>query len=1650
MATSKKHPGGSPNWGGARPRKKDEGAVDSGALQQNRGSRAKTQQAADAPGRPSNASNPSSDAPKRDIDATNGAGDAPKPPAKRSMLMDGPTALALMEQVKDMMQGQRKPEQNPFRLPEFPPNARPKKKSQLMAMDSATSWASSQWESGAWAQGVFSSLGAEGLLFLGYPYLSELAQRPEYRVISETIADDATRKWIDFEVTGKENAESGADAEKKRDAERQQAIDESRPTFKDPDPDKRKDKIGKAGKTEKVKQLKDELDRLEVRDRFYAIIRDDGFFGRSHLHLNFGEDSDDPKGAQELKTPIGNGRDKLSRRKVSKERPLKKIRVIEPVWVYPIAYNATNPLADDWYNPQTWYVMGREIHTSRLLPFITRPVPDLLKPAYSFGGLSLSQMAKPYVDIWLTTRQAVADLIRAFSIMCLSTDMQTNSAPGGTAGLGNVAARAALFNMYRDNMGLFLLNKDTEEFSNVSAPLGSLDHLQAQAQEHMCVQEGTLIETARGAVPIEEMITDDRVLTRAGFAPIKWIGVTKLVDTFIEIEAGDSILRVTEEHPIWSESTNEFVSARAVSLSHRLLALETASQESTANPSRGAAAGGGQPSAAITATRRLAAFCTTLCGKLTEVLSRTVTRSITRTTTALTTIGETWSWSLAPSTWSGTAASVALSNASTQSNASAVNTSRLHGSERDTAQSLARAAHTSFAFARRSTPGHASVAETTSRPSESARPDSVQVRAYSVPVSRVSAIKVSRQPVYDIEVDGSPEFFANGILVHNSSVSRIPLVKLTGISPSGLNASSDGEVRVYYDTISAFQNRALRKHLTQIIDFVQLSLWGEIDQEITFEFEPLWDMTAQELADLQKAEVERDEKLVDMGAFAPAEIRKIKINDPKLPFTGLDPDDLPELKEEEEEGLVPEGAGKGLEAVLGEPDGEGGKQPAGKPGDKDTAPSGKAKGGDDKQNGKADKSKPNGKGGGKVTVTIAHDQAADGQTSKDLVAYVDHWADTNTQCRACAMFARTNDSLDGNACELVAGEISGLAHCREFQSKEPGAKDEAVPPSDEPPPLEWNKYAPFMRAHDLDRRGYLEGLTNIKLSPNVDDWNAHYDADKDEIGVQQKLTEKPGDEQVRTLLHEAGHRGHYKADPDLYERFKKAGLVNIDAFLDMANQAHLDDYAATGKVEGLGYEIFAESYARAMLGLDMPEPLRAFWDEENKSLAHDAEWNEGKHKRDEAGRFSGSGSLFHGSNEEFSEFDPKQIGSRDPGYLGRGFYFSTDPEIARTNNYRMKADVNLDRPLHLQMPDLKTDKRTIIRSALRLPKNASTENVDRALEEAGHDGVILDYTPAGYPHQEVMVRSNDRIKNVTSEPGGAAPASKKAIAKQLLEKGVTNAEMLKALAWPTISMPAMAKALNMNLEKTKKDGATVYRGTPFTDEQMAEVERQKAERKAQRGPGGPRSQPEETWSLLQFLAGRGGIRADDALISDLKQSFGGKNKFVPGFGQLVRPDKQVSEAGNRGGAKRPMSLDQALRAAVEAGYLTEHGNVTGGAESTYIAELLEAVDTEARGQRVYRQGYQPDNVPTDPAELEHAEYQYIQSINDALAAGGGTLSDTEWNRALEMWSREGLTDPDTILERLFLESRDKDIEGGGTNGEEPRIEDWDSPPDDDA
>lgn len=454
------------------------------------------------------------------------------------------------------------------------------KGSPSIAMDEAYGNCVGQYNE--WANGALLGMGYQGQGFLGYAFLSELAQRPEYRVISETIATEMTRKWIEFTSL---DDDGGQDE----------------------------------GSQKKIKELSAEFDRLNVRAMFARATQQDGFLGRGHIYVDTG-DTDNP---DELKTPIGDGWDKASKAKI-KKGSLQALRTVEATWCYPTNYNSINPLRDDWYRPNSWYVQGIEVHSSRLVTFVGREVPDMLKPSYSFGGMSLSQLCMPYVDNWLETRTSVNSIISAFSVFVLSTNMAATTQGAGQ----RMFARAAAFNEMRDNTGLMMIDKEQETFQNVSASLAGLEGLQAQAQEHM------------------------------------------------------------------------------------------------------------------------------------------------------------------------------------------------------------------------------------------------------------------------------------------ASVSRIPTVKLLGIQPAGLNADSEGVMRSFYDFIGSFQEHLFRDKIRRVMGLCMLNLWGSVDESIGFNFVPLWSMDEKGEAEVNKLKAETDTLMIADGVISPEEARMRIAHDPSSGHAGLDPTDVPDLLDEEAEGLQPKGSGK--------------------------------------------------------------------------------------------------------------------------------------------------------------------------------------------------------------------------------------------------------------------------------------------------------------------------------------------------------------------------------------------------------------------------------------------------------------------------------------------------------------------------------------------------------------------------------------------------------------------------------------------------------------------------------------------------------------------------------------------------------------------
>jgi phage-related protein (TIGR01555 family) len=79
----------------------------------------------------------------------------------------------------------------------------------------------------------------------------------------------------------------------------------------------------------------------------------------------------------------------------------------------------------------------------------------------------------------------------------------------------------------------------------------------------------------------------------------------------------------------------------------------------------------------------------------------------------------------------------------------------------------------------------------------------------------------------------------------------IPLVRLFGQSPSGMNATGESDLRNYYDGIAAQQTRRLRSPFTILLDVLHRSIFGkEPPKNFNFKFNPLWQMSEKEKADI--------------------------------------------------------------------------------------------------------------------------------------------------------------------------------------------------------------------------------------------------------------------------------------------------------------------------------------------------------------------------------------------------------------------------------------------------------------------------------------------------------------------------------------------------------------------------------------------------------------------------------------------------------------------------------------------------------------------------------------------------------------------------------------------------------------------------------
>ena len=261
--------------------------------------------------------------------------------------------------------------------------------------------------------------------FVGYGALQQIAQNGMIRACVQTVADDITREWI--KVTGSKDAQ-------------------------------------------RVELIQDVQERkYHLREVFHEAATTTGYMGGAFVYIDTGTEK------PELPLRINDQSAELE-----KGSTLRFI-VVDPVNVSPGDYNATDPLKADYLKPRFFWVLGRRVHASRLIPLLDNPPPTLLKPAYNFLGIPQAQILWDYVLHWNQCRVYTADLVRKVSLLVFQTDTDAIfMTPGGVQ---NFDVRMKALQRYRDNNSVFVCSKENEAVQNVQTSIAGCTDVVRQSLE---------------------------------------------------------------------------------------------------------------------------------------------------------------------------------------------------------------------------------------------------------------------------------------------------------------------------------------------------------------------------------------------------------------------------------------------------------------------------------------------------------------------------------------------------------------------------------------------------------------------------------------------------------------------------------------------------------------------------------------------------------------------------------------------------------------------------------------------------------------------------------------------------------------------------------------------------------------------------------------------------------------------------------------------------------------------------------------------------------------------------------------------------------------------------------------------------------------
>lgn len=100
-----------------------------------------------------------------------------------------------------------------------------------------------------------------------------------------------------------------------------------------------------------------------------------------------------------------------------------------------------------------------------------------------------------------------------------------------------------------------------------------------------------------------------------------------------------------------------------------------------------------------------------------------------------------------------------------------------------------------------------------------------------------------------------------------SGAADVPITRLFGRSPGGLNATGESDATNYNNHVAAKQRTHLRPPLKVLYEALVRSTLGRLPENFDFSFRPLSQMSATDKATIQKTNADRDKIYVDLGVL---------------------------------------------------------------------------------------------------------------------------------------------------------------------------------------------------------------------------------------------------------------------------------------------------------------------------------------------------------------------------------------------------------------------------------------------------------------------------------------------------------------------------------------------------------------------------------------------------------------------------------------------------------------------------------------------------------------------------------------------------------------------------------------------------------------